>query len=268
MKLAFIGGGTMSEAIIRGVLGTSLAKPGEIAVGEPLQDRRETLSHAQGVSVTDDNIQAIATAEVVVLSVKPQNLNQIFPELHGRIKKNQVVLSIIAGIKMSTLTKGLAHTSVIRTMPNTPAQIGKGMTVWTATDTTATSQREAVRSILQTLGEEAYVSDEKYLDMATAISGSGPAYALLFMEGLEDAGVYLGLPRDLARKLSVQTVLGTSALAKDTARPLAELRNMVTSPGGTTAAALLKLEAAGFRSALMEAAIAAFQKSASLGENS
>jgi pyrroline-5-carboxylate reductase len=151
-------------------------------------------------------------------------------------------------------------------MPNTPAQVGAGMTVWTATPDVDEARRQEVRRIFASLGEEAFVPDEHYLDMATALSGSGPAYVFLFLEALTDAGVHVGLSRDLATKMALQTVLGSAKYASESGKPPAELRGQVTSPGGTTAAALRALEAGGFRSAVLEAVIAAYDRSKELGE--
>jgi pyrroline-5-carboxylate reductase len=150
-------------------------------------------------------------------------------------------------------------------MPNTPAQIGEGMTVWTATSDVTTSGRAGARDIFAALGREAYVPEEKYLDMATAVSGSGPAYVFLFIEALIDAGVHIGLPRDLASTMAMQTVLGSTRYALETGRHPAELRNQVTSPGGTTVEALRALEAGGLRAAVLDAVIGAYEKSRALG---
>jgi len=145
-------------------------------------------------------------------------------------------------------------------MPNMPGQIGEGITIWTATDETTEGQKELAQNVLRALGEELYVKEEKYLDMATALSGSGPAYVFLFIEALIDAGVHIGLPREIAQKLVLQTVLGSTHVVEKTQRHPTELRNMVTSPGGTTAEALFQLEKGGFRSLIIEAVAAAYEK--------
>ena len=266
LTLAFIGGGTMAEAILSGVLDKGLAAPGSICVGEPVSGRREYLSELYGVQTTDDNSHAAATADLVVLAVKPQQLGDVFGELRGRLSSSQAALSIVAGATMKSIARGLDHRAVIRVMPNTPAQVGQGMSVWTASPEVSTRHEEAARTILRSLGEELYVSEEKYLDMATALSASGPAYVFLFLESLIDAGVYLGLTRDMAQALALQTVLGSAALAKSSGRHPAELRNMVTSPGGTTAEALLSMEDDGLRGAIINGVIAAHEKAMELGE--
>jgi pyrroline-5-carboxylate reductase len=176
------------------------------------------------------------------------------------------VLSIVAGAPISKISAGLGHELVVRSMPNTPAQIGEGITVWTAAPGVSERQRDAARQILGALGEEIYVEDETYLDMATALSGTGPAYVFLFMEAMVDAGVHLGFPRRIAEQLVAQTVRGSvDYYRRASAEHLARLRNQVTSPGGTSAAALYYLEKAGFRTAISRAIWAAYERSQELG---
>ena len=266
MDLAFIGGGTMAEAMIGGVISGGVAGREDISVGEYLEDRCRLLAERYGVLASTDNSEVARRGDMVVLSVKPQNLAEVLAQLQGELRPEQVVLSIVAGARMSTIAAGLGHDSVIRVMPNTPAQIGAGMSLWSCSPQVNGPVREFARSMLKTMGEEIYVSDESYLDMATALSASGPAYVFLFIESLIDAGVHLGLPRDMARALSLQTVLGSARLAKETGKHLAELKDMVTSPGGTTVEALLVLEEAGFRASVINAVIAAHDKSLRLGE--
>ena len=266
MKLAFVGGGAMAEAIIGGVLDRQLAQPGDIAVGEPVEARHAYLKEQFSVAPVASNTEAIADAPLVILAVKPQMLPVVLPELQGALASDQTVLSIVAGAKMGTLAKGMDHSAIIRVMPNTPAQVGAGMSVWTASKAVGAEMRETARSILQALGEEVYVPDEHLLDMATALNGSGPAYVFKFIEALIDAGVYLGMPRDMARTLVVQTVLGSTLLMKKTGRHPAELSDLVTSPGGTTAEALLVLENQGFAAGLIQAVKAAYEKSKGLGD--
>jgi pyrroline-5-carboxylate reductase len=266
MRLAFIGGGTMAEAIIGGVLSAKLASPEEICVGEPRAERRQYLSQRYGILAEQENLKAAQDAELVVLAIKPQDLPVVSQQLNGQLEPEQVALSIIAGVKMSTLTQGLNHTSVIRVMPNTPAQIGHGMILWTSSRHVDEAMRGLTQSILGTIGREIYVDDEKYLDMATALSASGPAYVFLFIEALIDAGVYVGLPRDMARTLALQTVYGSTRLAMDTGQHPAELKDMVVSPGGTTAEALQVLEKCGVPAAVVDAVKAAYQRSITLGQ--
>ena len=266
MKLAFIGGGTMAEAILRGVLDAQVAAPTDVAIGEPRPERRQFLSSEFGVQAHQGNLDAVKEADLLILAIKPQDLPVIFQELGERLRPEQAVVSIIAGAKMSTLSKGLSHESIIRVMPNTPAQIGQGMSMWTCSRQVSDQHREFTRSIVSTVGKEIYVDDEKYMDMATALSASGPAYVFMIIEALIDAGVYVGLPRDMARTMALQTVYGSTQLVMETGRHPADLKDMVVSPGGTTAEGLQVLERAGVPAAIVDAVNAAFQKSIKLGQ--
>ena len=255
----------MAEALIKGILEARLAAPQDMRVGEPQESRRAHLKQKYGLASHPGNLEAANGADMVVLAVKPQSLKEVMSGLKKGLSKDSAVASIVAGAKMATLAQGLDHPAVIRIMPNTPAQIGAGMSVWTASPEVPEAKLEAARDILRTLGEEVYVADEKLIDMATALSASGPAYVFLFIEALIDAGVYLGMPRDLARQLALQTVHGSTRLVKESGRHPAELKDMVTSPGGTTIEGLLALEKGGVRAAVLQAVIAAYQKSKALG---
>lgn len=256
----------MAEAILSGVLSASLADPSEVRVGEPVVERCKYLHQQYGVEAGQSNSDAAQDAQLVVLAVKPQDLQAVFGQLTGRLGPGQPVLSIVAGAKMASLAQGLEHTSIIRVMPNTPAQIGQGMSLWTCSTEVDKSSRELGQSILETVGKEIYVDDEKYLDMATALSGSGPAYVFLIIEALIDAGVYVGLPRDVARTVALQTLYGSTRLVMETGKHPAALKDMVVSPGGTTAEGLQVLERAGVPAAFVEAVNAAYQKSVRLGQ--
>jgi pyrroline-5-carboxylate reductase len=258
----------MAEAILAGILDANLAAADDIRIGEPLELRRAHLKAEYGIAAFASNAEALQDAEVVVLAVKPQGLPDVMAGVRDDLEPGQTVLSIIAGAHMDTLVSGLNHQAVVRVMPNTPAQIGAGMTVWTATEDVPAEGVDASREILRTLGEEIYVSDEKFLDMATAVSASGPAYVFLFIEAMIDAGVYLGMPRDMSRKLVLQTVTGSARLVDESGRHPADLKDMVTSPGGTTAEALMAFEQGGFRGVVMDAVSAAYEKSKALGGTS
>ena len=255
----------MAEAIISSILSQKMARKDELYVGEPVDERRNALEGKYGISVSADNRDVVRMGKLVVLSIKPQSLKEVLSHLKGTMTEDQAVLSIVAGAKMESISAGIGHQAVIRVMPNTPAQISKGMSVWTATPSVSPAYLETTRSILETLGAELYVAEEKYIDMATALSASGPAYVFLFIESLVDAGVYLGMTREIARKLVLQTILGSTLLALETGKHTAELRDMVTSPGGMTAEAISMLEEGGFRSAVLEAVTAAYEKAKSLG---
>lgn len=266
MNLSFIGGGAMAEAMIRGVLSKSLAKPENVFVGEISEERCRYLCDAYRIYASPRNEVAASKGELVVLAVKPRNFADIAPELRTLLSPNQTVLSIIAGLSMSTLTGELDHAAAIRVMPNTPAQIGAGMTLWLCAPSVSKEAASQSEAILTTLGDQIRVDREAYIDMATALSASGPAYVFLFIESLIDAGVHLGMPRPMASRLALQTVLGSVRLAQETGTHPAELKNMVTSPGGTTAAALMALEEESFRAAVMKAVVAAYRKSVELSE--
>ena len=266
MNIGFIGGGTMAEAILSGMLGAGVAAPADVIIGEPVAARRDYLAERYGVDVSDANASVVSKSDFVVLAVKPQDLPKVYSDIGGKFRGRQVLLSIVAGAKIESLAKGIGHQRIIRVMPNTPAQIGAGMTMWTCLKPVAADQREAASAILSTIGDEIYVDDEKYLDMATALSASGPAYVFLIVEALIDAGVYVGLPRDTARRLALQTVKGSVALVAETGRHPAELKDMVTSPGGTTAEGLQALERAGVPAAIVDAVDAAYRKSIRLGQ--
>jgi pyrroline-5-carboxylate reductase len=266
-RVAFIGSGNMAEAMINGMLGRKLMAADQIVASGPRPQRGQELAQAFGVRVTTDNAAAVEGADIVVLSVKPQVLPGVLPELRGRVRSEALVLSIIAGARISTIRRGLDnHLAIVRAMPNTPAQVGQGMSVWTATRDVADLQRNQAREILRALGEELFVEEEGYLDMATALSGTGPAYVFLFMEALIDAGVHMGFSRRVAEQLVLQTMQGSVAFARQSALHPAELRNMVTSPGGTSAEALYQLEKGGLRTVLSRAVWAAYQKSKYLGD--
>ncbi|TET16553.1 MAG: pyrroline-5-carboxylate reductase [Dehalococcoidia bacterium] len=266
MKIAFIGGGVMGEAMLSAILDKGLSSPQAISVSDIDETRRQHLEQKYGVAVTSDNRQAINRGDVVVLAIKPQNLAGVMAELNGQLKSAQLVLSIIAGARINTLCLGLNHNCVVRAMPNTPAQIGEGISVWTATAEVTEQQKGWAGSVLGAMGKEIYVDDEKYIDMATAVSGSGPAYIFLFVESLVEAAVHIGLPRDMAQELVLQTLLGSGHFLQKSGKEPLELRRMVTSPGGTTAEALLQLEKGKFTELVKQAVEAAYDKTKRLGE--
>ena len=264
-KIAFIGPGVMAEAMIAGLLRQKLANPKNIIASGPREARGEELHQKYGIKVAVDNAASVHEADVVVLSVKPQRLSEVMKGLKG-IRVDALVLSIIAGASMKKISTGLKHKSIVRSMPNTPGQIGEGITVWTASKDVNEEQQKMARSILSAMGQEVFVEDEGYLDMATALSGSGPAYVFLFTEALIDAGVHMGFPRRIAEQLVLQTIKGSASFYEGASRHPATLRNQVTSPGGTSAEALYYLEKAGFRTAISRAVWAAYQRSLELGK--
>jgi pyrroline-5-carboxylate reductase len=264
-KIAFIGPGVMAEAMIAGLVRQKLATPEHLLASGPREERGIELQKKYGIQATTDNAAAASNADVVVLSVKPQRLSEVMKGLKS-IRKDALVLSIVAGATIQKISTALKHNAIVRSMPNTPGQIGEGITVWAASEETSDEQREMARQILGALGEEVFVEDEGYLDMATALSGTGPAYVFLFTEALIDAGVHMGFPRRIAEQLVLQTVRGSVDYYRYAQRHPATLRNQVTSPGGTSAEALYYLEKAGFRTAISRAVWAAYQRSLELGK--
>ena len=264
MKIAFIGGGNMGRAMLTAILDNGLADPQDIAVSDKKEELLKQLKQDFDVYITEVNLEAASRGDIVVLAIKPQNLDEVMAELKGRFNTEQLVLSIIAGRSIDTLKQGLDHENIVRAMPNTPAQIGMGMTLWTATEEVTAEQRTSVSAILKAMGKELYVKDEKYIDMATAISGSGPAYVFLFMQSLIDAAVDIGLPSDVARQLALQTVAGSVKYAAESDKELAQLRQMVTSPGGTTAEALKTFEKGRFTELVKQAVAAAYKRAKQL----
>jgi pyrroline-5-carboxylate reductase len=264
-KIAFIGSGSMAEAMISGLVTEKVIEPTAITASGPRPERGQVLHGKYGITVTTNNLEAVSGAGVVVLSVKPQMLPGVMHELMAHIQPGALVLSIIAGTKIDTIAQGLAHTGIVRAMPNTPAQIGQGITVWTASPDVNDDQRKQAEAILSACGQQVHVDEEDYLDMATALSGTGPAYVFLFMEALVDAGVHLGFSRHISEQLVLQTVKGSVEYMLHSPNHLARMRNQVTSPGGTSAEAIYYLEKAGFRTALSRSVWAAYQRSVQLG---
>lgn len=266
MHIALIGAGAMGEAIISAILRRQVVPPEQIIAAEPGTRRRNELAARYGINTTADNQEAVHHGQVVILAIKPQMLGTVMPQLRGTLDSSTLLISILAGTPINIFVDGLAHGCVVRAMPNTPAQIGEGMTVWTSAPDVNAQQREQARDILGALGREHFVETEHYLDMATAINGSGPAYIFLIMEAMVDAGVHLGFARPVAQELVLQTVLGSVRYAMQSDKHLAELRNSVTSPGGTTAAGLNALMHGGLPATLSDAIWAAYHRSRELGQ--
>ncbi len=263
-KIAFIGPGVMAEAMIAGLLRQNLARAETIVASGPREERLTELKKKYDIETMTDNALAASRADVVVLSVKPQRLSEVMKGIKS-IRADALVLSIVAGASIKKISTGLKHKAIVRSMPNTPGQIGEGITVWTCSKEVTEEQQATARALLGALGTEIFVEDEGYLDMATALSGTGPAYVFLFTEALIDAGVHMGFPRRIAEQLVLQTIKGSISFYQQAGRHPATLRNQVTSPGGTSAEALYYLEKAGFRTAISRAVWAAYQRSLELG---
>ena len=255
----------MGEAILAALIEKKLASAKDICVSDVSRERLEYLKKRYGVAVSVGNREAVAGKDVIVLAVKPQTLPEVLPDLKGSIKASQLVLSIMAGVKIGKIGEGLAHKRIVRSMPNTPARIGHGASGWTSTPEVTEQQKESARAVLGAMGKEIYFDDEKYIDMVTAVSGSGPAYVFLLAEVLTEAAVNIGLPRKEAEILVSQTMLGASSLLTQSGQPPAELRRNVTSKGGTTEAALKVFENGGFSTLAAEAVKAAHRRAIELG---
>jgi pyrroline-5-carboxylate reductase len=264
--VATVGSGVMAEAMIAGLLRGALVTPGQVVASHPRSERRAALESTHGVRVVASNVEAVAQADVVILAVKPQMLAKIGREIGPHLRPGQLVLSVLAGPTTNALVATLGHDQVVRAMPNTPARIGAGMTVWYATPATTRDQRDQARALLSALGAELEVEDEKWVAMATAISGTGPAYVFLVMEALIDAAVHLGFPRHIAHDIVIETLEGSTRFAKQSGDHPAVLRNMVTSPAGTSAAAIHELESGRLRTVLSEAVWAAYRRTVELGD--
>lgn len=264
-RIAFLGCGVMGEAIISSLLKGEFVSAGQIIGSEPLDWRRNELADRYRINVIDSNREAIDGADVIMLTVKPQTLDTVFDDLRGRLRDEQVVVSIAAGATMDRLNRGLGHPSIVRAMPNTPSQIGHGMTVWTANPEVTDVQAAMVTAVLSAMGKAIRVSDENEVDMATALSGTGPAYIFMMMESLIDAGVHMGFSRTIAEELVLQMMHGAVLYAEESGKHPAELRNMVTSPGGTTASALYHMEKGGLRTVMARAVWAAYERTVELG---
>lgn len=269
----------MAEAIIAGLLREGLVTPSQIVGSHPREQRRGELHAKYGIHVIESNREAVTfnlsthdpasdapSASIIILAVKPQRLGGILDELKGALRPEQLVLSIVAGAKLETIAGELKHNSIVRAMPNTPAQIGKGMTAWTATQDVTDAQQGQVRTMLGALGSEMYVENERMIDMATALSATGPTYIFMMMESLVDAGVHMGFSRHVSQELVLQTMLGSVLFAMESGKHPAELRNMVTSPGGTSAEAIYQMEKGSLRTVLSKAVYAAYQRAVALGQ--
>ena len=264
MSTVIVGGGVMGEAILAGALENGVLRAQEVTVVEVVDARRQDLAKRYNVSVAASADDALGGAPLVLLAVKPQE----FTRISGDIPPEAVIMSIMAGVRIDALSSHFAHERVVRVMPNTPAAVNAGMSVWTATPVVDAAQRDLARGLLSAIGKELYVDDEAKLDMATALSGSGPAYVFLFIEALVEAGVAIGLTRAQAEEMTLQTLYGSALYARESEQSPADLRARVTSPAGTTAAGLLELERGGLRAAVAECVRAAYDRSRELGGTS
>ncbi|MGK7932225.1 MAG: pyrroline-5-carboxylate reductase [Microcystaceae cyanobacterium] len=265
-RLGIIGGGVMAEAILTRLLADQLYPANTLLVSEPQAPRREFLAQSYGVKVTDNNQEALQATEALLLAIKPQILDKVASQLTlDGLENYPLILSILAGTPLNRLETAFPNFPVIRVMPNTPATVGAGMTAIASGTQVQSSHLTLATSLFEAVGEVVEVP-ESLMDGVTGLSGSGPAFVALMIEALSDGGVASGLPRAIATKLAIQTVLGTATLIKETGLHPGQLKDNVTSPGGTTIAGVAKLEEKGFRSAVIEAVKMAYRRSQELGK--
>jgi pyrroline-5-carboxylate reductase len=274
-RLAFVGCGVMGESILAGLLRRRLVGPEQLTASHPRAERREELASRYGLSTFESNREAVKAvrsggqgeSSIVLLCIKPQRLHGVLRELREAVGPEQLVVSIVAGARIERMAAELGHSLVVRAMPNTPSQIGRGMTAWTCTPQVDAGQQAQARAIFGALGREMHVENENMIDMATALSATGPTYVFLLMEALTDAGVHLGFSRHVSQELVQQTILGSVLFAMESHKHPAELRNMVTSPGGTSAEAIYQMEKGGVRTVFSKAVHAAYQRAVALGKS-
>jgi pyrroline-5-carboxylate reductase len=266
MKISFIGTGTMASSIIKCITEKGLYRKEDITGSGPRLKSLEEVKERYGINITQKNIEAAKSVDIVILSIKPQVFPAVAEEIKETLSDSQIVVSIMAGVDIETLQRGLLHKKIVRAMPNTPAQIGEGMTVWTSTKELREKEREEVEKIFSSMGKQLYFEEEQYVDMATALSGTGPAYVFLFLEAMIAAGVHLGFSRRDSKELVFQTTLGSVLFAINSEKHTSELRDMVTSPGGTSADALYEMEKGSFRTIIEKAVYSAFKRTIYLKE--
>lgn len=270
LHLAFVGCGVMGESMLAGLLSNNLIDATNVCASHPRAGRRDELSEKYGIEVFESNAAAAKKAaasdnSAVLVCVKPQRLKRVLTDLTGVLHVDQLVVSIVAGARIEHLAEELGTAKVVRAMPNTPSQIGAGITAWTCTEAVRQNERGHVREMLSALGKELFVETENMIDMATSLSATGPTYIFMVMEALTDAGVHLGFSRDMAKELVQETMLGSVKFAIESHKHPAELRNMVTSPGGTSAEAIYQMEKGSLRTVLSKAVYAAYKRAVDLG---
>ena len=258
--IGFIGGGNMAEAMVKGITQSGMK---DIMVSEPRSERCSYLEKTYNVKTTSDNKEVVKNCSIVILAVKPQNMDDVTADISGSITDDKIIVSIAAGITLSYLSSRLKTSKIIRVMPNTPALVQEGMSVLSLCECIKDKEMSMIRGIFSSIGR-VMVLPEKYMDAVTAVSGSGPAFIALFAEKMTDAGVHAGLSQENASELAIQTLIGTARLL-ETGMPPAKLREMVTSPGGTTAAGLKVFEDKGLKEMVDAVIRAAANRSKELG---
>jgi pyrroline-5-carboxylate reductase len=266
MKISFIGGGNMATALIAGLAG-KVAQGGDIHVVDPNADAQARLQAQYGVTTAPDIGAAVAASDVIVLAVKPQQMRDVALHLQSQLEARPLLLSIAAGIRGADLSRWLGgYGAIVRTMPNTPALIGQGITGLVAMAGVSDAQKDAADSIMRAVGQTVWLDEESLIDPVTAVSGSGPAYVFYFLEAMQQAASEMGLTAEQGRLLAVSTFTGAAQLAAQSDEPLEVLRQRVTSKGGTTHAAITSMEGAGVKEAIVAAMKAAAARGRELGE--
>lgn len=269
-KLAFIGCGVMGESMIAGLLRKGLVTPQNIAASHPREERRNELHEKYDIAVFETNADAAKFLDdgensAAMICVKPQRLDRVLNDLKNSFGPKHLIISIVAGATIEKFAESLNDPRIVRAMPNTPSQIGAGITAWTCSEAIDETERKNIRELFSALGKELYVETEKMIDMATSLSATGPTYIFMVMEALTDAGVHLGFSREMSKELVQETMLGSVKFAIESNKHPAELRNMVTSPGGTSAEAIYQMEKGTLRTVLSKAVHAAYRRAAELG---
>ena len=267
-RIGFIGAGNMAEAIISGLLDSGTVAPDRIMASDVIPERLETMQTAYRIETTTDNIALVSASDILVLAVKPQVVKEVLADVSPHTNETKLMISIVAGLTVAAMSNGLGPgTRIVRTVPNTPVFVGEGM-VTLASDSPASSEDFSMTEAIFSPVARIVSIGEKFMDAAIGVSGSGPAYVFLMIEALSDGGVKMGLPRPVALELAAQTLLGAAKMCLESGRHPGQLKDMVTSPGGTTIAALHKIETGGVRSALIDAVEAATRRSEELGRKS
>jgi len=270
-KLGFIGGGNMAEAMIKGLISSSFVESKNIFVSDVVSERLEFLHSEYKVKTVLDNRELVEKSDILILAVKPQVVKKVLENVRDLIDAKKLLVSVAAGVPISTILAVLKtgqdrKYNIVRTMPNTPALVQEGVTAIAAGENVSKADIQIVHRLFEAVGKTVDV-DEVHLDAVTGLSGSGPAYIFMIIEALSDAGVKMGLSRDVSNILTIQTVLGSAKLARESGKHPGELKDMVTSPGGTTISGLHTLEAGGLRTTLMNAVESATKRSQELGRN-
>lgn len=265
-QLGIIGGGVMTEAILSRLLTQEVCSPGQVKVSDIANERLDYLVTRYQIEGFTDNIVVASSSQVLLLAIKPQIFANVAKPLASAVPTGCLVISILAGVPLGTLELAFPESPVVRVMPNTPATVGAGISAIAAGAHADQTHLDLAHQLFSAVGQVVAVP-ESLMDAVTGLSGSGPAYVALVLEALTDGGVSVGLPRPIAAQLALQTLLGTAKLVDETGLHPAQLKDQVTSPGGTTIAGVAALEQAGLRSALINAVQAAYRRSCELGQS-